>query len=181
MRVRVPSTPPIRRGSLRNPGGFSIYGRGVAQPGRAPALGAGCRWFESSRPDHSSPTGKDNEINDFGAFFRSAISHPHPLFFLILPPFSNPLRGQKGRTIFQDFQSRVCFGPALALRRDSHSHARVPFAPRVGRKRAPNATRPRGPTVTRVAAVPFGTLHGRHAAPHSILANPLPFRYLPPP
>ena len=26
--------------------------RGVAQPGRAPALGAGCRRFESSRPDH---------------------------------------------------------------------------------------------------------------------------------
>src|SRR5690348_12806727 len=26
--------------------------RGVAQPGRVPALGAGCRWFESSRPDH---------------------------------------------------------------------------------------------------------------------------------
>ena len=28
-------------------------GRGVAQPGSAPALGAGGRWFESSRPDHS--------------------------------------------------------------------------------------------------------------------------------
>jgi hypothetical protein len=27
--------------------------RGVAQPGSAPALGAGGRWFESSRPDHS--------------------------------------------------------------------------------------------------------------------------------
>jgi hypothetical protein len=26
-------------------------GRGVAQPGSAPALGAGGRWFESSRPD----------------------------------------------------------------------------------------------------------------------------------
>src|SRR5690349_17987135 len=26
--------------------------RGVAQPGRAPALGAGCRRFKSSRPDH---------------------------------------------------------------------------------------------------------------------------------
>ena len=25
--------------------------RGVAQPGSAPALGAGGRWFESSRPD----------------------------------------------------------------------------------------------------------------------------------
>ena len=28
--------------------------RGVAQPGRASALGAECRWFESSRPDHFS-------------------------------------------------------------------------------------------------------------------------------
>ena len=26
--------------------------RGVAQPGSASALGAGCRKFESSRPDH---------------------------------------------------------------------------------------------------------------------------------
>ena len=30
-------------------------GRGVAQPGRAPALGAGCRRFESSRPDQRGP------------------------------------------------------------------------------------------------------------------------------
>ena len=32
--------------------------RGVAQPGSAPALGAGSRRFKSSRPDHSflSPT-----------------------------------------------------------------------------------------------------------------------------
>ena len=29
----------------------SVAGRGVAQPGSAPALGAGGRWFESSRPD----------------------------------------------------------------------------------------------------------------------------------
>src|SRR5438067_1141856 len=29
-------------------------GRGVAQPGSAPALGAGGRWFESSRPDQFS-------------------------------------------------------------------------------------------------------------------------------
>ena len=27
-------------------------GRGVAQPGSAPASGAGGRWFKSSRPDH---------------------------------------------------------------------------------------------------------------------------------
>ena len=31
--------------------------RGVAQPGSAPALGAGGRWFESSRPDHFSKSG----------------------------------------------------------------------------------------------------------------------------
>src|SRR5688572_14939886 len=31
--------------------------RGVAQPGSAPALGAGGRWFESSRPDHFSSSG----------------------------------------------------------------------------------------------------------------------------
>ncbi len=30
--------------------------RGVAKPGKAPALGAGDQRFESSRPDHSSPT-----------------------------------------------------------------------------------------------------------------------------
>ena len=28
-----------------------LQSRGVAQPGSAPALGAGGRWFESSRPD----------------------------------------------------------------------------------------------------------------------------------
>src|SRR5438309_6108478 len=30
--------------------------RGVAQPGSAPAWGAGGRWFKSSRPDHFSLT-----------------------------------------------------------------------------------------------------------------------------
>ena len=30
---------------------FEISSRGVAQPGSAPALGAGCRRFKSSRPD----------------------------------------------------------------------------------------------------------------------------------
>jgi methylenetetrahydrofolate reductase (NADPH) len=33
---------------------ISTQSRGVAQPGSAPALGAGGRWFESSRPDHFS-------------------------------------------------------------------------------------------------------------------------------
>src|SRR5438270_1289921 len=31
--------------------------RGVAQPGSAPALGAGGRWFKSNRPDHFSKSG----------------------------------------------------------------------------------------------------------------------------
>ena len=34
--------------------------RGVAQSGRVPALGAGCRWFESSRPDQ--PVGDSAEV-----------------------------------------------------------------------------------------------------------------------
>ena len=33
------------------------FSRGVAQPGSAPALGAGGRWFESSRPDHFLSSG----------------------------------------------------------------------------------------------------------------------------
>src|SRR5215469_17997143 len=32
---------------------FSRGCRGVAQPGSAPALGAGGRWFKSNRPDQS--------------------------------------------------------------------------------------------------------------------------------
>ena len=37
--------------------------RGVAQPGSAPALGAGGRWFESSRPDHFSPFRLQRDCN----------------------------------------------------------------------------------------------------------------------
>jgi len=33
-------------------GAVPVKMRGVAQPGRAPALGAGSRQFESGRPDH---------------------------------------------------------------------------------------------------------------------------------
>jgi hypothetical protein len=33
---------------------FNLRSRGVAQPGSAPALGAGCRRFKSSRPDHTA-------------------------------------------------------------------------------------------------------------------------------
>lgn len=31
---------------------YNKNNRGVAQPGRVLALGARCRWFKSSRPDH---------------------------------------------------------------------------------------------------------------------------------
>src|SRR5258708_5626570 len=37
---------------------LSRHGRGVAQPGSAPALGAGCGRFESSRPDQGSFAGE---------------------------------------------------------------------------------------------------------------------------
>ena len=43
------------RVSCRNCGTITdLWSRGVAQPGSAPALGAGGRWFESSRPDQNS-------------------------------------------------------------------------------------------------------------------------------
>ena len=32
---------------------YNAFQRGVAQPGSAPALGAGCRGFKSLHPDHS--------------------------------------------------------------------------------------------------------------------------------
>ncbi len=31
---------------------MSLFNRGIAQPGSAPALGAGCRGFKSLYPDH---------------------------------------------------------------------------------------------------------------------------------
>ena len=43
--------------------------RGVAQPGRAPRLGRGCRQFESGRPDHvSSPKGAAGSLAAAGLF-----------------------------------------------------------------------------------------------------------------
>ena len=42
------------------------FSRGVAQPGSAPALGAGGRWFESSRPDQSKPL----HHNEFSSIVR---------------------------------------------------------------------------------------------------------------
>jgi hypothetical protein len=44
--------------------------RGVAKPGKAPALGAGDRRFESSRPDHSLPT---SDVIPGGAFAKRDI------------------------------------------------------------------------------------------------------------
>jgi hypothetical protein len=42
--------------------------RGIAQPGRAPALGAGCREFESLYPDHFDRREGNVRINtDMGA------------------------------------------------------------------------------------------------------------------
>jgi hypothetical protein len=37
----------------------AVFCRGVAQPGSAPALGAGGRWFKSNRPDHLSSRSGD--------------------------------------------------------------------------------------------------------------------------
>jgi hypothetical protein len=42
----------VRRFGSEDCGPVVLKCRGVAQPGSAPALGAGGRWFESSRPDH---------------------------------------------------------------------------------------------------------------------------------
>ena len=71
-----------------------IY-RGVAQPGSAPALGAGSRRFKSSRPDHLS----DLQIPSlfFGNFLNI-------LEFDILPVFYDP--GQINRV-----RSPMVFGP----------------------------------------------------------------------
>ena len=57
--------------------------RGVAQPGSAPALGAGSRRFKSSRPDHH------NRI-----VFRVVVIEPikWPFGHIMLPNFSNAKR-----------------------------------------------------------------------------------------
>jgi hypothetical protein len=41
-------------GTLRAARGLTPRFRGVAQSGSAPALGAGCRGFESLHPDHTA-------------------------------------------------------------------------------------------------------------------------------
>ncbi len=57
--------------------------RGVGQPGRPSALGAGCRRFKSSRPDQSAPSGldgkrtiHDDEVHHHRARTREPPSHP---------------------------------------------------------------------------------------------------------
>ena len=48
------------------------YRRGIAQPGRAPALGAGCREFESLYPDHFDRREGDLRMDGNGALdFRA--------------------------------------------------------------------------------------------------------------
>ena len=44
-----------RSWTFRPAGALASIARGVAQPGSAPALGAGGRRFESARPDNQSP------------------------------------------------------------------------------------------------------------------------------
>jgi hypothetical protein len=56
---RVPPSPKTLGGgpasnALQSAHGIMAIRRGVAQPGSAPALGAGCRRFKSCRPDHNS-------------------------------------------------------------------------------------------------------------------------------
>src|SRR5581483_9891608 len=53
-----PGTLRAARGRVRE---GRLAGRGVAQPGSAPALGAGGRPFKSARPDHSAPVAQWTE------------------------------------------------------------------------------------------------------------------------
>ena len=61
-----------------------VQSRGVAQPGSAPALGAGGRWFESSRPDHSALRAdrSDRRLQESRGLKPrlSRIQSPRPLF-----------------------------------------------------------------------------------------------------
>src|SRR5690606_27788230 len=49
---RAPGQCPAPPGQPAPAAGPPVTGRGIAQPGSAPALGAGCRGFESLYPDH---------------------------------------------------------------------------------------------------------------------------------
>ena len=74
--VRILQRPQVRalRGATGVPGSYGIIWepcvigippscRGVAQPGSAPALGAGSPRFESGRPDHLSPSDLQRTCN----------------------------------------------------------------------------------------------------------------------
>src|SRR5262245_38496017 len=67
-------------------------GRGVAQPGSAPAWGAGGRWFKSSRPDHFSRSRhlhgppRRRPRSNLGASPRPANGHPELMRVAALVP-----------------------------------------------------------------------------------------------
>ena len=78
--------------------------RGVAQPGSAPALGAGCRRFESSRPDHKHQgvlrSHPKHQPSFWMAFFisRAAVvewSHPPSLCLPVAHSRSSLFRHQR--------------------------------------------------------------------------------------
>src|SRR5262249_40269288 len=92
--------------------------RGVAQPGSAPALGAGGRWFKSNRPDHH-PLQSTERIPQISA------DRNHTLGSLI-PPSPDLLR--------RDHVSRI-FSSARSERSRSASSAPLSFSSWAARKR----------------------------------------------
>lgn len=72
--------------------------RGVTQPGRVPALGAGCRQFESGRPDHLT-LGEDPTLPGLKVVepSRSPTTFPHRDFFLPVPVAAGDHRAFKHR------------------------------------------------------------------------------------
>ena len=60
--------------------------RGVAQSGRAPAWGAGGRWFESNRPDqlllrHEKPPGRESGGFSFASNINLSVDYAWDLVF----------------------------------------------------------------------------------------------------
>jgi hypothetical protein len=110
-----------------------VFFRGVAQPGRAPALGAGSRQFESGRPDHLSEVvvavRKSDEI------FMSA------LYVATIKAFKNrgwhyrEVPGRAQEVIETDFEAHHAKVPVhVQLFPDAHmasvvSRASFPFPP----------------------------------------------------
>ncbi len=79
----------------------SIYYRGVAQPGSAPALGAGSRRFKSSRPDQDLLNGifghtksRKHLVGIFDSFSKFHIRHTVKCLF------SHPERYNKSLWIY---------------------------------------------------------------------------------